>query len=267
MNQPEELSYSAQNILIELSNALDDTYQERVAKAIAISRVQVCSIRIHPLNSDNETFHVVSECYGLINKNLASTIEQLGYTIQYESIISPVSVQKIIDPADLSDKKMKYVKMPLFTSSYEVQASDQLFLVSLGFSLPNSLIVKQPRGCFQCGEEEFCSKLENEVYEEGQGILWGVIPEIAELFTSFWSPVLADFAASFGVKYLYDSVPYLLDQLYDSWEELPGELEPTYMEHILQYDGKLVKNSDLCLNEECGEPADYGRFCFMHSLD
>jgi hypothetical protein len=47
-------------------------------------------------------------------------------------------------------------------------------------------------------------------------------------YTGLWSPVLADFALSFGTEYMYEEVPFILNQIFHTWTDLPEELSSQY---------------------------------------
>jgi hypothetical protein len=117
-----------------------------------------------------------------------------------------------------------------------------------------------------CTAEEFCSQQSAEVDEEdwNGGIFSQVVIQIMELFTSKWSLILADFTKSFGVEFMYDEVPYILNQVYDSWDEIPVELESSHTDFNVNRNGILSKDPDLCSKDECTDSADREGLCYSH---
>ena len=92
----------------------------------------------------------------------------------------------------------------------------------------------------------------------------GEVVDIMEMFTSMWTPILADFAQSFGTEYMYDEVAYIVNQVYDSWDDIPRELESSYEVYKVHQNGELKKDSKLCSKDDCSDSADLGGLCYSH---
>lgn len=255
MENAEELFQYGQGLIVEMSNALDGSYEERLSRAVSISNVEVCAIRVHPHSESIKTFHVLSECFKYIdNKEDPDS----------PSEVPARSYQKAGNSFGIENKKEKLKKFPFFTLAYEHKFNDQLFDVSLSFTSKDYSFMTQPVGCFNCPDEDFCSQHsaeEDEWNVEGSG---EEIVEIMEMFTAMWTPILVDFTQSFGAEFMYDEVAYILNQVYDSWDDIPRELESSYEEYAINRIGELKKDPDLCSKDECSDSADHGGLCYMH---
>ena len=76
--------------------------------------------------------------------------------------------------------------------------------------------------------KEYCSKQKDELLAEDFQFLPNDVMQAMNRYTGLWSPVLADFALSFGTEYMYEEVPFILDQVFHTWTDLPEELSSQY---------------------------------------
>ena len=226
MESPQELFMHGQRISTQLSIELDDSYLERVDMAYAISCISNCSLRVRKVSESDETFHVISRFY------------------------------------DSNQSK----QLPYFSVTFERQLEGEQFDVSLGFVVQSHDFVSfQAEGCFECGDEEFCSQQPFEKSEDDFNFLAPILLETITRYCDLWSPIIADFASSYGVEYMYENVPYILDQVFDSWSDIPNELESTYTDfEFNSATNMLEKNPHLCSKDECSADADSFGLCYMH---
>lgn len=226
MDSPEELFDFGQSLILEISNMLDGSFKENLEIAHSMSLVAVCSIRVRKTSGTSETFHVLSRSVG------GKTKETLPY----------------------------------FTSTFEQLVNGETFDVSLGFvACSEDQITLQPEGCFNCNAEEFCTQQSHEAPAEEFDFPSPSVLSTVEFFSGEWLPILADFAQSFGFEYMYDEAPFILDQVYDSWSDVPKELAPTLDSYFFDLKtNEMKKNPELCLKEECEDDADRAGLCFMH---
>jgi hypothetical protein len=255
LEDAEELFQYGQGLITEMSIGLDGDYRERLSRAIAISKVEICAIRVRPHSESNQTFHILSECFiyvdGKEDPDSPSEVPTRSY-------------QKAGNSFGIENKKAKLRRFPFFTIAYEHLLNNQQFDVSLGFTSKDYSFMTQPVGCFNCSDEEFCSQQPAEEEEWNVEDSGGEVVEIMEMFTSMWTPILADFAQSFGIEYMYDEVAYIVNQVYDSWDDIPRELESSYEEFRINQNGELKKDSNLCSKDECSDSADHGGLCYSH---
>jgi hypothetical protein len=226
MESPEELFNCGQYISDQLVNELDGTFLERVEMAHAISCISSCSLRIRKTSVSDETFHVINKFFGM--------------------------------------KESQF--LPFFSVTHEQEVDDEQLDVSIGFTVHNNYFVMyEIEGCFDCGDEEFCSKQPDEVQEENFEYLDPVLLSVIERFSELWSPVLADFANSFGIEYMYENVAFILDQVFDCWRDVPSELEKTYEDyHFDASTNSIRKNKDLCIKDECSDLSNSSGLCYSH---
>lgn len=255
LEDAEELFEIAQGLIVDVSNALDGNFQQRLSRAISMSNVEVCAIRVHADSTSNQTFHVLSECFKFVedkqNPGAPSEVPTRSY-------------QKAGNLFGSESKTTKLRRHAFFTMTYEHTFNNQHFHVSLSFTSKDYAFMTQPVGCFNCSDENFCSQQPAEQSEWNSEDPSEEIVEIMEIFTSMWTPVLAEFSQSFGIEFMYDEVAYILNQVYDSWDDIPRELEPSYEEYRVNQKGELKKDSNLCSKDECTDSADYGGLCFLH---
>ena len=186
MDSPELLFNYGQMLMNDMTNALEDTHDDIRRIAKSISKISTCSLRVRDVSSHSNTFHVVSR------------------------FMNPVS----------------RTSFPYFSTTFEEKLGKTKYDVSLGFLVHNENFVSfQAEGCFNCADEEYCSKQQDEKTEEDFSFIDGDVMEAITHFAGLWAPILADFAHSFGSEYMYDSVGFILDQVFDSWSELPDELQ------------------------------------------
>ena len=255
MEDAEELFQYGQSLITEMSIGLDGDYRERLSRAIAISNVEICAIRVRPHSESNETFHILSECFIYVDGKQDPDSPSEVPTRPY---------QKAGNSFGIENKKAKLRRFPFFTIAYEHILNNQQFDVSLSFTSKDYSFMTQPVGCFNCSDEEFCSQQPAEEEEWNVEDSGEEVVEIMEMFTSMWTPILADFARSFGIEYMYDEVAYIVNQVYDSWDDIPRELESSYEEFRINQNGELKKDSNLCSKDECSDSADHGGLCYSH---
>jgi hypothetical protein len=255
LEDAEELFEYGQDLTTEMTIGLHGDYRTRLSRAIAISNVEVCAIRVRPHSENNETFHILSECFiyvhGKEDPDLPSEVPTRSY-------------QKAGNKFGTENKKAKLRKFPFFTIAYEHLLNDQKFDVSLSFTSKDYSFMTQPVGCFNCSDEKFCSQQTSEEEEWNFDDSSGEVVDIMEMFTSMWTPILADFAQSFGTEYMYDEVAYIVNQVYDSWDDIPRELESSYEDYKVHQNGELKKDSKLCSKDDCSDSADRGGLCYSH---
>jgi hypothetical protein len=253
----EQLFEHAQGITMRMSQILDADYLEKVERAIWISEFRVCSIRVRKSDSDEATFHVISECLRTVKPEFAST------ELAYDSSVESGSIQSFGKPAEEIDDDDIVERHPFHVVTFEHLIGGSTFDISIGFIPLEYDLMLQPKGCFECSSEEFCSHQIAE--KDWEDFNFGDdIGQIIEMFTSFWAPVLADFSNSFGVEFMYDEVPYILNQVYDSWDEIPGELEATYSDFHIDKNGDIFKDPSLCSKNECTDSVYEGGLCYTH---
>lgn len=257
LKSAEELFQYGQGIMIEMTNVLDGDYMERVERAALISNFEVCSVRVHSLGDSNKTFHALSECF---------TYVDLRKNPNSDFVVPARSIQKFGNYQDSLHDDLRLQRFPFFTLTYTPTINNETFQVSLGFASKEYSIMTQPINCLDCLGEDFCSQQLAEVHEEDwvDGDFRQNAVQIMEIFTSKWTSVLADFTQSFGTDFMYDEVPYILDQVYDSWDEIPTELESRYTDFNLDRNGVLSKDRSLCSKDECTDTADRGGLCYTH---
>jgi hypothetical protein len=226
MDSPEELFTCGQYISGLLANELDDSYRERVDMAHAIACISNCSLRIRKTSVSDETFHVFNKFYGGKDSQL----------------------------------------LPFFSITFEQNNNGEQFDVSLGFTVQNQFFVSyQSENCSNCGDQEFCTQQSNERPDEDFNYLEPELMDLIARFSELWAPVLADFTSSFGIEYMYENVGYILDQVFDSWSDIPNELESTYVDfEFNSATNSLVKKSDLCSKDECSSYVDSDGLCYLH---
>jgi len=257
LKSAEELFQFGQGLIIEMSSVLDGEYMERVERAVSMTNFEVCSIRVHSDEAGGETFHILSECFKYVEFDRNSNLDL---------VVPSRSIQKFGNYQDSLSDELKLERFPFFTLTYTPTYNNQLFHVSLGFTSKDYSIMTQPINCLNCTEEDFCSQQPAELDEND----WNVTEfnqeafQIMETFTSKWSLILADFTKSFGVEFMYDEVPYILNQVYDSWDEIPAELESSHTDFKMNQNGILSKDRNLCSKDECTDSADRGGLCYSH---
>jgi len=257
LKSPEELFQFGQGLIIDMTNVLDGDYKERVERAVSMSNFEICSVRVHAIAKSNATFHAVSECFKYvdINKKPNAIFVQPSRTIQ-----------KFGDFQDSLSDNLKLERFPFFTLTCAPILNEQLFHVSLGFTSKKYSVMTQPINCLDCSEDDFCSSQpsEEDLEDWNAEQISDDVLQIMELFTSKWSLALADFSKTFGIEYMFDEVPYILNQVYDSWDEIPAELESSYTDFKLNRNGILSKDPNLCSKDECTDSVDHGGLCYSH---
>jgi len=189
MKSAGELANFRQQILNLMSDELDDQIDGNSRLAREISSISVCSLRVRDVSSHSKTFHAVSRFENPVNA-------------------SPY---------------------PYFTITFEERLGNTKFDVGLGFVFQNKKFLGfRPVGCHGCADEEYCSKQKDELLEEDFQFLSNDVMQAMNRYTGLWSPVLADFALSFGTEYMYEEVPFILDQVFHTWTDLPEELSSQY---------------------------------------
>jgi len=191
MKSAGELFNFGQQIVNDMFSDLADFTDDENKIADKIGSISVCSLRVRDVSSHSKTFHVLT---------------------RFENPIQKASY-------------------PYFTLTFEEKMGNTKFDVGIGFVVHNQNFVSyQPVGCYDCADEEYCSKQKDELLEEEFQFLPGDVLQAMNTFTSLWSPVLADFAFSFGTEYMYEEVPFILDQVFDSWTDIHEELTTNYIE-------------------------------------
>ena len=257
MESAEELFQFGQGLIVEMTSVLDGDYMERVERAVFMSNFEVCSIRVHSDEVRSETFHILSECFKYVEFDRSSNSAP---------VVPSRSIQKFGNHQDSLGDNLNLERFPFFTLTYAPTYNNQLFHVSLGFTSKDYSIMTQPINCINCTGEEFCSQQPAEVDEEdwNGGKFSQEVIQIMELFTSKWSLILADFTKSFGIEFMYEEVPYILNQVYDSWDEIPEQLESSHTEFNVNRNGLMSKDPDLCSKDECTDSSDRGGLCYSH---
>jgi hypothetical protein len=235
MEEPVELAHYAQGITLEMDALLDAPFDEKLLIALEISRIPICSIRVRRTTPTVENYHAVMKFFEF-------------------------------HPTKQPSRENPPTQLPFFTVTFAEQVQDEMFDVTLGFCpWTASFLSYQPEACYECEDEEFCSQQVAELDLEKFGFNFHSMETVFNVFTGKWTPVLADFAYSFGVENMYEVTPFVLDQVSDSWSEISKELIPNFESY--EYDrstGRIKKDSDLCLKEECDDYADSRGLCTYH---
>ena len=189
MKSAGELANFRQQIINLMSDELDDLIDGNSRIAHEIGSISVCSLRVRDVSSHSKTFHIVSRFENPVNAS----------------------------------------SYPYFTITFEERMGNTKFDVGLGFVFHNKKFFGfRPVDCRDCADEEYCSKQSDESLEEEFEFLPNDVLQAMKRFTGLWSPVLADFALSFGTEYMYEEVPFILNQVFHSWTDLPEELSSQY---------------------------------------
>lgn len=189
MKSAGELANFRQQIINLMSDELDDLIDGNSRIAHEIGSISVCSLRVRDVSSHSKTFHIVSRFENPVNSS----------------------------------------SYPYFTITFEERMGNTKFDVGLGFVFHNKKFFGfRPVDCRDCADEEYCSKQVDESHEEEFQFLPNDVLQAMERFTGLWSPILGDFALSFGTEYMYEEVPFILSQVFHSWTDLPEELSSKY---------------------------------------
>ena len=189
MKSAGELANFRQQIINLMSDELDDLIDGNSRIAHEIGSISVCSLRVRDVSSHSKTFHIVSRFENPFNAS----------------------------------------SYPYFTITFEERMGNTKFDVGLGFVFHNKKFFGfRPVDCRDCADEEYCSKQVDESHEEEFQFLPNDVLQAMERFTGLWSPILGDFALSFGTEYMYEEVPFILSQVFHSWTDLPEELSSKY---------------------------------------
>lgn len=245
----QELFGYGQGVTALMVEELNFSYEERLNFAFAMSRVTMCSVRIRKSTQPTTCYHVINHVLEFPSKN----------------------------------------RVPFFTVTFEEVFGDDVFDVSLGFcKWESSLALYQAEGCFDCGDEEFCSQQTAEADRESFNFYHPQMEIVINSFARYWSPLLAELAGSFDVETMYESTGFILDQVYDSWSDISEELESTIRlftfnersgllvkdpeycskdgcEDLAYERGLCTSHEDLCVISDCFDYKDEGRFCYSHA--
>lgn len=233
MQDPDELIAASQVISGQMESLLDGNYIGRVRNAYFASAISICSIRIRRSAPIVEQLHIVSRYVGTGKKiDLGPDVPQ----------------------------------MPFFTITFEEVYAEQTFDISLGFIVKDQPYVSlQPTECTGCIDEEFCSQQEAERSQEDFDYLDTEIMNAMNFYSGEWSNYLAEFVGQFGFDTLWLNNLLVINLVYDTWDEIPRNLEPGYeMYDYNPNSDAMVKNSNYCRKEECDSSADSGIHCWSH---
>jgi hypothetical protein len=226
MEDMEDLFVEGQAIIETMTATLDGSYRDRLTIAFSMSRLKVCSLRVRRSAPQVECYHAISHVMELPSNE----------------------------------------KSPFFTVTFEEHIGEQVFDISLGFcDWGESRAMFQVEGCYDCGNEEFCTKQPAEVDLSNFSFYYDDMEEVVNSYVRLWAPVLADFAASFGEDTMYELTGYILDQVFDGWSDIPDELESTirlftFNERI----ERLIKDPDYCSKDECEDSVYERGLCLSH---
>ena len=228
-----DLVSDAQMIADQMDSILHDDFIGRVKNAYFVSAISVCSIRWRKLGSDNEVFHVINRYLSWDGKG------------------NP-------DPSTLS--------MPFFTVTFESEEFTDAYDISIGFVVkdrPHASL--QAADCEGCSEEEFCTQQRAEVPAGNFNYIDQAVMNAIDFYSEQWTGYLSELANSIGLDGIKEDLIPVLDNVYDTWDEIPEQLESSYELYRMDPNsGEMIKDPDYCRKDECVSDADSGIHCWQH---
>jgi hypothetical protein len=235
MQDPEELFSAALNIANQMEINLDGDFTERVRLAYFATGVSVCSIRIRQTAPKTEHLHIVSEYFA------------------WDGEGEPVASN---------------TRLPFYTATYERSYNGNMYDIAFGFVIKDrGYIAFQHKWCDDCADEEFCSKQTSERPQEDFNYLDSELLDATNLYTEEWADYLAEYVGDLGFESLSLNELILINQVYDTWDEIPANLESAY--EMYEYDpetDKMVKDPKYCRKQDCDSDwdSDSGIHCWRH---
>jgi hypothetical protein len=228
-----DLVPAAHDIAYDLESYLHGDFTKKVKNACQVSGISVCGIRIRKTSPESEHFHFVTKCFGVDVEG--GTYAQLP-------------------------------RLSFFSVTYEVENSGNTYDISLSFVLKDRAYVSFGiEECENCKNEEFCSQQDGEGGIENFSLLPQEIIDATYFYADRWSGYLAELAVSIGLVGFRQHIDFVVEQVYNTWDQLPEKLASSYSLYKLNaYTGDLRKDSQYCRKDECEETADSGFHCYSH---
>jgi len=158
------------------------------------------------------------------------------------------------------------LRLPFFTVTFEAEDSEKHYVIALSFVAKGQIYVGfQADECSDCDDEEFCTQQIAEGPEENFSFIGEDVLRAIYFYTDQWSGHLAELASSIGLDGIRENLVLVLDQVYDTWDEIPENLESTYTLYEMNTQtGEIYKSPEYCMKDECDDSRDSGIHCYSH---